>query len=109
MGFYCQGLDDFGDEINTIGTAKEATHYQKAAMQPIEVMQAILSKEEFIGFLRGNIIKYRMRADYKDNKNEDINKANQYSHWLYLIAKNPDYKINPIEDIPPKAFTYEGI
>ena len=31
-------------------------HY-KGAVQPIELMRAQMSKEEFMGFLRGNIIK----------------------------------------------------
>ena len=66
------------------GTAKDATHYQRAAMQPIEVMQRFLTKQEFIGFLKGNIIKYKARAAFKGNKHEDMQKARQYAYWLAL-------------------------
>lgn len=67
-----------------IGTAKDATHYQKAAMQPIEMMQRFLTHQEFIGFLKGNIIKYKARASFKGNKKEDMQKARQYAFWLAM-------------------------
>ena len=66
------------------GTAKDATHYQKAAMQPIEIMQHFLTREEFIGFLKGNIIKYQARAAFKGNRREDEQKALQYAYWLAM-------------------------
>lgn len=72
------------EEQENDGTAKNATHYQNAAMQPIEVMQRFLTKQEFIGFLKGNIIKYKARAAFKGRKNEDLQKARQYAYWLAL-------------------------
>lgn len=72
------------EEQENDGTAKDATHYQKASMQPIEVMQRFLTKREFIGFLKGNIIKYKARAAYKGSKREDMQKARQYAYWLAL-------------------------
>lgn len=66
------------------GTAKDATHYQKAAMQPIEIMQRFLTREEFIGFLKGNIIKYKARAAFKGSKKEDMQKTRQYAYWLAM-------------------------
>ena len=32
-------------------------HYKEMGVQPWDVMEAVLSREEFIGFLKGNIIK----------------------------------------------------
>ena len=54
------------------------THYKDAAMQPWTVMQAVLTEEEFIGFLKGNIIKYAIRQDKKLGAGDDADKARHY-------------------------------
>ena len=72
------------EEQESDGTAKDATHYQRASMQPIEVMQRFLTKREFIGFLKGNIIKYKARAAFKGDRHKDLQKARQYAYWLAL-------------------------
>ena len=41
-------------------------HYAGTAHQPIEVMQANMTHNEFVGFLKGNIIKYVCRLGKKD-------------------------------------------
>ena len=84
---------------NNIGTADKQEHYKKSAMQPIQVMQTLMSKEEFKGFLLGNVIKYRMRCNFKNQKESDVNKARQYHYWLILA--DCDQIINPTLDIPP--------
>ena len=40
-------------------------HYKKKEIQPWEAMEAWMSKEQFIGFLRGNALKYIARCDDK--------------------------------------------
>jgi len=40
-----------------------------------------MSKEQFIGYLKGNIIKYTWRFDRK-NKSEDVKKLQVYAQWL---------------------------
>lgn len=62
------------------------THYKDMAMQPWDVMQAVLSKEEFIGFLRGNVIKYAMRAGRKPGANDDSQKAKHYAQKLAEVT-----------------------
>ena len=42
------------------------SHYKEMALQPWTVMEAILTREEFVGVLKGNIIKYSMRQGVKD-------------------------------------------
>ena len=64
------------------GTAAGATHYQMGDKQPIEIMQEVMTTEEFFGYLRGNVIKYSLRMGHKDNKAKDAQKAAQYSKWL---------------------------
>ena len=41
-------------------------------------MQAVLTEEEFIGFLKGNIIKYAMRQGRKLGASDDAEKAKHY-------------------------------
>lgn len=42
-------------------------HYKTMVVQPWHVMESVLTREEFIGFLKGNIIKYAMRQGRKDS------------------------------------------
>ena len=51
-------------------------HYKEMGVQPWDVMEAVLSRDEFIGFLKGNIVKYSMRAGKKDS--DDAGKARHY-------------------------------
>lgn len=55
-------------------------HYVKMEVQPWDVMEAILTQEEFIGFLKGNIIKYAMRQGKKGD--DDADKARHYMEKL---------------------------
>ena len=43
----------------------DGRHYKDMEMQPWSVMEAVLTPEEFVGFLKGNIIKYAMRQGHK--------------------------------------------
>jgi len=52
-------------------------HYKDMAIQPWSVMQAVMTHEEFVGFLKGNIIKYSLRAGRKDGS-DDAGKARHY-------------------------------
>jgi len=53
------------------------THYTSKKVQPWEAMESCMSKEEFVGFLRGNVIKYTMRCNDKGGK-QDLEKAQHY-------------------------------
>ena len=67
------------------GTAARATHYLACPIQPIDLVQYILTKEELIGFLKGNIIKYSLRAGHKGDPEKDKAKALQYKKWLDTV------------------------
>jgi hypothetical protein len=56
-------------------------HYKDMGMQPWHVMEAVLTPEEFRGFLRGNVIKYAMRQGKKQGS-DDANKAQHYAMKL---------------------------
>ena len=53
------------------------THYKQMPIEPWEVMDAVLTTEEFIGFLKGNVIKYSLRAGRKQDS-DDASKARHY-------------------------------
>ena len=67
------------------GTAARATHYLACPIQPIDLIQFTLTKEELIGFLKGNIIKYSLRAGHKGDPEKDKAKALQYKKWLDTV------------------------
>lgn len=61
-------------------------HYA-GAIQPIELMQLIMTPEEFKGFLKGNIIKYTMRCGKKDDPEKEFVKIRRYKQWLDLAEQ----------------------
>lgn len=63
-------------------------HYRDSIVEPILVMQDFFSHEELIGFLKGNILKYRLRAGHKGTKEEmqaDLDKIRVYEKWLDAV------------------------
>lgn len=68
------------DEIQVGGS-----HYKDMAVQPWSVMESVLTYEEFVGFLKGNIIKYAMRQGRKDS--DDGGKLRHYQLKLEEIKK----------------------
>ena len=60
------------------------THYKDMPVQPWAIMEAVLTHEEFVGFLKGNIIKYSLRAGRKDGS-DDAGKAKHYMQKLREI------------------------
>ena len=58
-------------------------HYKDMGIQPWAVMEAVLTHDEFVGFLKGNVIKYAMRQGKKDS--DDANKARHYAVKLAEI------------------------
>lgn len=59
-------------------------HYKDMGVQPWAVMEAVLTPEEFIGYLKGNCIKYGMRAGKKDS--DDAGKFRHYHLKLKEIT-----------------------
>ena len=65
------------DDIQVSGT-----HYKDMSMQPWAVMEAVLTPEEFRGFLKGNVIKYAMRQGKKDSPD-----AGKYWHYRTKLSE----------------------
>lgn len=64
-------------------------HYKEMPIQPWAVMESVLTHDEFVGFLKGNIIKYSMRAGRKEGS-DDANKARHYQLKLQEILHGTD-------------------
>lgn len=61
----------------------EPEYYCKDGLSPIGAFkQGLISKEEYIGFIKGNIIKYVVSCDKKGQGLSDIDKALSYLELL---------------------------
>lgn len=58
-------------------------HYQLfGGIEVIDAIKELLTEEEFLGYLKGNVLKHRFRAGKKDNVEQDIAKAIKYESWI---------------------------
>ncbi len=70
------------DDVNS------PAHYaDQGAVECIDAMESMLSREEFIGYLRGNSFKYRWRCRDKGNAVKDLRKAQWYENRLLAIIE----------------------
>lgn len=70
------------DDVNS------PTHYaDQGAVECIDAMESMLSREEFIGYLRGNSFKYMWRCRGKGNAVKDLRKAQWYENRLLAIIE----------------------
>lgn len=56
------------------------SHYTKGKIEVIDMMLKVFGKEVVINYCDLNAFKYRMRAGYKNDIVEDINKAMWYEN-----------------------------
>lgn len=64
------------------------SHYTNGEIECIEAIKASMSKDEFLGYLKGNAMKYVWRYRLKGKPREDLEKANFYLNRLHdEIAK----------------------
>ena len=75
-------------QYNRGDTIKQPKHYTTNGLSPVDCFkQGLVSKEEYIGFCKCNIIKYLCRAEYKENAKEDYEKAQHYIQLLLEIIE----------------------
>jgi len=93
--FYCPNEECTGILANVYQTRQalqealkedvvnEPNHYKLfGTVEVIDMIKTLLTEEEFKGYLKGNCLKYRLRAGKKDNVEQDIAKALRYEEWL---------------------------
>ena len=57
-------------------------HYNTGAIEAIEAIRASMPPEQYFGYLKGNVMKYLWRYDYKEKPVEDLRKADWYLNRL---------------------------
>lgn len=63
------------------------THYDRSIIQPIDFMESSFTRDEYRGFLKGQVIKYISRYQYKGKPLDDLEKGRQYLNWLIEVEK----------------------
>ena len=60
-------------------------HYKSGEVECIDAIKASMPREQFIGYLKGNVIKYVWRMSYKGKPVEDLRKARWYLERLIEV------------------------
>lgn len=68
-------------------------HYKTGDVEAIEAIKASMTQEAFLGYLKGNVLKYVWRFE-KKNRLEDLKKAN----W-YLTRLINEYQTNTVQGL----------
>lgn len=73
------------NDVTKCDNINHPSHYIQYKKEVIDIIKDCLTDEEFKGYLKGNIIKYRMRAGLKNDRDEDLKKSNWYQDKLEAI------------------------
>lgn len=70
------------DDVFGVDMVNHPPHYNHGGIESIDVIRMCLTKKEFKGYLKGQVLKYRERAPYKGNQEQDYAKAKFYYDML---------------------------
>ena len=71
-------------------------HYLVGGLEAIDIIASRLTKEEFIGYLKGSKLKYDLRYPFKGIPEEDLAKSEWYKNKLVDVLRDED-AVNPPE------------
>ena len=69
------------------------SHYQLDGLEAIDIIKASLTADEYLGYLKGNALKYMLREPFKGNPAQDVAKAKWHLsryHGLLPVNKEED-------------------
>lgn len=69
-------------------------HYNTGEIECIDAIKASMSEQEFKGYLKGNILKYLWRYNYKGKPKEDLSKAQWYLARLQKELENESRELD---------------
>ena len=72
-------LEKYSKELDLINNP---SHYNTGDIECIEAIQASMTTRQFLGYLKGNVMKYVWRHEYKGKMLNDLRKANWYLNKL---------------------------
>lgn len=73
-------------EAKEIDVVKQPPHYKQGTFEVIDEMLIVFGPQKTFDFCILNAWKYRARAPFKDNMNQDMDKANRYLEMAKQIA-----------------------
>lgn len=73
----------------TFHPVERPEHYASGDIECIDAMRAALGREQFIGYLRGQVLKYTWRLGRKGDAAEDAGKARWYAARLESELAKP--------------------
>ena len=68
--------------IQMVDMVNSPPHYKHGGIETIDFIKAKLTKEEYRGYLKGNVLKYASRAGHKGSATEDAGKMAWYAQRL---------------------------
>lgn len=68
-------------------TTKPSHYTLEGGIECIDYIKQVLTQDEYIGYLRGNCIKYMHRMNYKDTPQSNADKLSVYAKWLTEALK----------------------
>ena len=78
-------------------------HYKINGEDLITAMEnGLVSREQYIGFLKGNVMKYVVRCEYKGDVLSDLDKAKDYLEILYDF-----FKLEKTDDLEKKKLIHD--
>lgn len=63
----------------------KARYYDAGGIETLDIMEAKLTKDQYIGYLLGVLLKYPCRANFKEQMKRDIEKIHFYSGELLRV------------------------
>lgn len=86
-------------ENKNIDNINNPNHYKlSCGIESIEIIKRVLGLRGFVAFCLGNILKYLIRAEKKNGK-EDYKKAAKYLEWVIERDSRDKYAVIQIIDI----------
>jgi hypothetical protein len=78
---------DLKEPLMTKDNVNSPPHYNQGGIECIDYIESFLTRDEYIGYLRGNVAKYNHRCRYKGKMEEDLRKAQWYNQRLLDFLK----------------------
>ena len=72
-------------EEQKVDSVNQPAHYNNGKVECIDGIEASMSPDEFKGYLKGNLLKYVWRYQYKGKPIEDLRKARWYLEKLIEV------------------------
>lgn len=85
---YYDSYTDYSPKTTWPYSCQDKNYYAIGGIECIDYIKAKLTKEQYEGYLLGNVLKYTSRCEYKGEKKKDIEKLAKYAQWLKELYDN---------------------